>query len=86
MANPLETWSWIAAIIAVPVTVVLAVVGWFIAAKQKNNKSAASADGIAISGDVHSGNAGVATGHHSLVSLNITLGGEAREKNPSLRS
>ncbi len=84
MGNTLETWSWIAAVVAVPVAVVLSVIGWFVSAKRKTNKSVANTDGTAISGDVHAGAAGIVTGHNSPVSLKLTLDNEAEEKTPLL--
>jgi hypothetical protein len=53
----LETLSWIAAIIAVPV----AVVGWFMSGTRKAIKSVASKGGTAISADMHVKEAGEGT-------------------------
>jgi hypothetical protein len=81
MDNTLETWSWIAAIAVIPLTVI----GWFVAGgKKKINKSAASRGGVASSGDVRvDGPGSFATGHNSPVNVNLTVGGngsEARER------
>jgi len=70
MASTLETWSWIAAITAVPVAIVLAVIGWFVSAKRKTNKSIARG-GAAISGDVYTSTAGIVTGHNSPVTFQL---------------
>lgn len=63
----LETWSWIAAIVAVPV----AIIGWFVSGKP--NRATAGAAGTAIAGNVKARNAGVVTGHNSAVNLNLTV-------------
>jgi hypothetical protein len=52
MALTLETMSWIAGIAAVPVAVVLAVIGWSKSGKQKTNNSTVGKGGTAISGDL----------------------------------
>jgi hypothetical protein len=70
MAVSLETLSWIASIVAVPV----AVIGWFVSAKWKANKAIASKGGIAASGDVRADSAGIAAGHNSPVSFNLSVG------------
>src|SRR5712664_1738037 len=73
MTNILETLSWIAAVVAIPV----AVIGWFFASgKEKINKSRASRGGKATSGDVRvDGTAGIVTGHHSPMNVHLTVGG-----------
>jgi hypothetical protein len=63
----LETLSWIAAIIAVPV----AVIGWFLPGRRTNNKSVVRNGGTAISGDLRVENASIVTGHNS--PLNVSL-------------
>jgi hypothetical protein len=70
MAISLETLSWIASIVAVPV----AVIGWFVSAKWKTNKAVASKGGIATSGDVRADGAGIVAGHNSPVSFNLSVG------------
>jgi hypothetical protein len=65
----LETLSWIAAIIAVPV----AVIGWFMSGGRRTNKSVASKSGIAISGDMHVGDAGIVAGHCSPLNVRLTV-------------
>jgi hypothetical protein len=77
VTNTLETLSWIAAVVAIPV----AVIGWFVATgKKKINKSVASRDGIATSGDVRvDGRAGFVTGHNSPMNVSLTVGGSGNE-------
>ncbi len=63
----LETLSWVAAIIAVPV----AVIGWFASGARRTNKSVASKGGTAISGDMHVEEAGIVAGHNSHVNVSL---------------
>jgi hypothetical protein len=69
MTPMLETLSWVAAIIAVPV----GVIGWFLSGGRSTNKSVASKGGIAISGDMHVGNAGIVAGHNSPLNVSLTV-------------
>jgi len=69
MVSTLETLSLIATIVAVPVMII----GWFFSSRRKINKSVASRGATATTGDVHSGTAGIVTGHHSPVNLNLTV-------------
>jgi hypothetical protein len=70
MTATLETLSGIAAIVALPI----AVIGWFVSAKRKTNKSVVSKGGVAISGDVHADRAGIVAGHNSSVSVILSVG------------
>jgi hypothetical protein len=81
MVNTLETLSWIAAVVAVPV----AVIGWFFGGKRKTNQSVARRGATASAGDVRVGTAGIVTGHNSPVSFELTLGNELEEKTSLLR-
>ncbi len=65
----LETLSWVAAIIAVPV----AVIGWFASGARRTNKSVASKGGTAISGDMHVEEAGIVAGHNSHVNVSLAI-------------
>jgi hypothetical protein len=78
MASTLEMLSWIAAIAAIPVTVI----GWFVASGKKEvNKSVAQSGSLAISGDVVvDGHAGFVTGHNSPIDVNLTLTGSERDQ------
>src|SRR5437879_5568522 len=71
----LETLSWVAAIIAVPV----AVVGWFVSGSRRTNKSVANRGGTAISGDMHVKDAGIVAGHNSPVSVSLTVSKETQQ-------
>jgi hypothetical protein len=77
MANTLETLSWIAGIIGIPMTVM----GWYlVGGKKKINKSVANGDATAISGDVRvDGPAGFVTGHNSPLSVTLTVGGNGND-------
>jgi len=66
LRETLETLSWIAAIVAVPVTVLVA---WFTSGKRKNNKSIATKAALAISGDVRADAAHIVTGHNKFDQL-----------------
>jgi hypothetical protein len=65
--------SWIAGIVAVPVAVVLAAIGWLKSGKQKTNKSTVRQGGTAISGDVRVNEAGIVVGHNCPVSVSLTV-------------
>jgi hypothetical protein len=69
MFGTLETMSWIAAIVAVPVTIV----GWFLSGKQKTNKAVAGKGGTAIFGHVRAEGAGIVAGHNSPVNVSLTV-------------
>jgi hypothetical protein len=69
MTPILETLSWIAAIIAVPI----AVIGWFASGARRTNKSVASNGGTAISGDMHVEGAGVVAAHNSHVKVSLAV-------------
>jgi hypothetical protein len=69
MSQMLETWSWVAAIAAVPI----AIIGWFLSSKRRTNKSFVNKGGTAISGDMHVEKAGVVTGHNSHVNVNFAV-------------
>jgi hypothetical protein len=73
MALTLETMSWIAGIVAVPVAVVLAAIGWLKSGKQKTNKSTVRKGGTAISGDLRVNEASIVVGHNSPVSVSLTV-------------
>src|SRR5271170_5388918 len=73
MTPTLETLSWIAGIVAVPVAVVLAVCGWSMSGRPKTSQATARTGGTAIAGNVHSDVAGVVTGHNSAVNFNLTV-------------
>ena len=77
MPSTLETLSWIATVVAIPV----AVIGWFfVSGKKKNNNSVAKRGGAAIAGDVRvDGPAGFVTGHQSPVSVNLTVAGKEND-------
>ena len=74
MPQMLETWSWIAAIAAVPI----AIIGWFVSIKRRSNKSFANKGGTAISGDMHVEKAGVVTGHNSHVKVSLAVSKDAQ--------
>jgi hypothetical protein len=74
MTSMLETWSWIAAIVAVPV----AVVGWFVSGAQKTNKAVASKGGTAISGDMDAKTAGIVAGHNSSVNVSLSFSNDTQ--------
>ena len=74
MTSMLETWSWIAAIIAVPV----AVVGWFVSGAQETNKAVASKGGTAISGDMDAKTAGIVAGHNSSVNVSLSFSNDTQ--------
>jgi hypothetical protein len=65
----LETLSWIAAIIAVPV----AIIGWFTSGARETDKSVASEGATAISGDMHLKEAGIVAGYNSAVNVSLTV-------------
>jgi hypothetical protein len=67
MADTLETMSWIAAVVAVPV----AIFGWFLSGKRKTNKSIAGKGGTYISGDVRANRADIVAGHNSPVNVSL---------------
>ena len=67
MMSALETLSWIAGIVAVPV----AVAGWFVGSRGKAIRSQASGNGVATAGDIHARGAGVVAGHHSPITINM---------------
>jgi hypothetical protein len=85
MGSALETWASIATIAAVPVGVMLAVIGWFLLPNRKTNKSTGSIGGPAMAGDVHAGTAGIVTGHNSPVNLQVTVEANKREELSSQR-
>lgn len=74
MTPMLETWSWIAAIIAVPV----AVVGWFASRAQKTNRAVASKGGTAISGDMDVKTASIVAGHNSSVKVSVAVSNDTQ--------
>ena len=69
MTSMLETLSWIAAIVAVPV----AVVGWRASGAGRTTKSIVSKGGTAISGDMHVKKAGIVAGHNSHVEVSLAV-------------
>ena len=69
----LETWSWIAAIAAVPV----AIIGWFMT--RKTNQATAGSAGTAIAGNVNARNAGIVTGHNGAVTVNVAVDQRQRD-------
>lgn len=74
MTSMLETWSWIAAIVALPV----AVVGWFVSGARRTNKAVASNGGAAISGDVDAKTAGIVAGHNSSVNVSLSFSNDTQ--------
>jgi hypothetical protein len=75
MTPMLETLSWVAAIIAVPV----AVIGWFASGARRTNKSVASKGGTAISGHMHVEEAGIVAGHNSQVKVSLAVSKDTRD-------
>jgi hypothetical protein len=65
----LETLSWVAGIVAVPV----AVVGWFMSSTRRTNKSVASKGGTAIAGDMRVQKAGIVVGHNSNAKVSLAV-------------
>lgn len=74
MSPMLETLSWIAAIVAVPV----AVVGWFVSGAQKTVKTVRSRGGAAISGEMHVKEAGIVAGHNSNVNVRLAVSNDTQ--------
>lgn len=70
----LETLSWIAAIVAVPV----AVVAWFVSGTQKTSKAVASKGGTAISGDMNVKEASIVAGHNSSVNVALAVSNDTQ--------
>jgi hypothetical protein len=69
MTPTLETLSWIAAIVAVPV----AVVGWFVSSTRRTNKPVAGKGGKAVAGDMHVEKVGIVAGHNSDVKVSFAV-------------
>jgi hypothetical protein len=74
MAATLETMSWIAAVVAVPV----AIFGWFLSGNRKTNKSLAGNGGSATSGDVRANRAGIVAAHNSPVNVSLMVSKDTR--------
>lgn len=85
MTPMLETMSWIATIVAVPVAVMLAAIGRSVSGKRKTNSSIGNNGGTAISGDVRVNEAAIVTGHNSPVNVSLMVGKNEQDTDRSER-